>query len=263
MIKVADQAWRRRHKAGKNLLLNSPIEVIAKCDVKPIIIFVHTGKCAGESIIKAVRKAFSKEVTVIEYHCFDANRLIRELLTNRSGGSIPGNRELTFMVATRDPVNRWVSSFNWDLHQRFLRKSISPSGGYRKYPKVYDLAKGICNKEKFALSFGKSGHMGMGVSWYLPMDVLPSLVKHPVYVIRMEHLNDDFNLFASDFAQRVNYTFHKPPALLPKTKDNYKASYPNDTFGDLKSITNQEMEALRNFLGADYEVSRYLQNLEK
>ena len=258
LIRVDDQAWRKLYPGGRNLLLNSPLEEIKKHNSNHIIFFVHTGKCAGESILIALRKTFKEVATIIEYHCFDANRLIKELLLNLSGDSILGGAEATFVIATRDPLDRWVSSFNWELYNRFLRKSKAPLMGYRKYPSVLDLAHGIINKERSALTFGRSGHMGMGISWYLPRKTLTHLSKHKVYSIRMENIYEDFNLFASDFVNDFSHVSFKLPVQLPRTKGSYQQLYPKGTFADLKTCKKGDIDKLRHYLRKDYRVNRYI-----
>ena len=150
------------------------------------IIFFHVGKCAGESIIRAIADAFGTRVATFEYHSFDANLLIKDFLTAKQ--LFCKDQEPIVIIATRDPVQRWFSAFNWDLHDLFLSKNVPLDDGYSRFPKASDLAAGISTADPEALKFGRTNHMGMGLSWYLPLNMVAHLEGHRVYELSLIHI---------------------------------------------------------------------------
>ena len=65
----------------QNKSFNKEAQDINESKIKLTLCIVHIGKCAGESVIKTLETVLpKKEVEIIEFHTFDANRLIREAI---------------------------------------------------------------------------------------------------------------------------------------------------------------------------------------
>lgn len=253
MIRIIDQKWRRANPAWvKAFKLNPPLDILLGERGKPKILFVHTGKCAGESILKALRQYYLDKADIYEYHCFDANELIRELLVTQSTSSL---ERFTFLIANRDPLQRWISSFNWDLHNLFLSKDRSRNIGYQAYPTIKDLAASIANKDPEAIKFGRAHHMGMGIAWYLQQDLINKLPLASTHIIRQESLQQDFE----NAVISINMSQAQPiKTAIPKlehTKDDFKSCYPRGTFRVCADLSIAEKEAVRSYLCQDYAVS--------
>jgi hypothetical protein len=256
MISIVDQKWRMANPAWiKAFKLNPPLDILLGECAKPKILFVHTGKCAGESILRGLRKYYLDIADIYEYHCFDANELIRELLITQNTSSI---EDWTFLIANRDPLQRWISSFNWDLHNLFLSKGRALSIGYRAYPTIKDLASSIANKDPEAIKFGKAHHMGMGISWYLQQDLIDRLPLSSTHIIRQEFLQQDFENAITSINTRSAQPNITGIPKLEHTKDDFKSRYPKGTFRAFADLSIAEKEAMCDFLDQDYAVSTYL-----
>jgi hypothetical protein len=268
-IRYSDQTWRQLDKHFQALTFNPPLAELRRVSGKHNIIFLHIGKCAGESIIRAMAQSFGTRISCFEYHTFDANQVIRDLLLSEH--ILPSSKKLAFVIATRNPVKRWFSSFNWDLHDLVLSKGRAPTDGFRRFPKASDLAEGIATGDSEALNFAKTNHMGMGLSWYLPLDLVPRLSRHRFYEIRQEHADQDFARFIDDFsaftgtATRLKISHwlrHRHlRAQLPRTKDQYKNAYLRGTFASPSDCDPHTLSKLREFLEGDYAVNAALRQL--
>ena len=268
-IRYCEQTWRQLDEQFLTPHFNPPLEVLRRNSSKIAIVFFHVGKCAGESIIRAIADAFDAMVATFEYHSFDANLLIRDFLTAKK--IFADNQELIIIIATRDPVERWFSAFNWDLHDLFLSKNVPLCEGYVRYPKASDLAEGISSGDPNALEFGRSNHMGMGLSWYLSLSMVPHLQGHRIYEIRQESADEDFERFVTDFCTYTGFGRHRIRELLrlrkatrspfPRSKDKYKNAYPLNTFAATQDCDSKTLGYLRDFLVQDYLVSKELRKL--
>jgi hypothetical protein len=214
-------------------------------------------------------QSFGTRISCFEYHTFDANQVIRDLLLSEH--ILPSSKKLAFVIATRNPVKHWFSSFNWDLHDLVLSKGRTPTDGFRRFPKASDLAEGIAAGDSEALNFARTNHMGMGLSWYLPLDLVPRLSRHRFYEIRQEHADQDFARFIDDFsaftgtATRLKISHwlrhRRLRAQLPRTKDQYKNAYLRGTFASPSDCDPHTLSKLREFLEGDYAVNAALRQL--
>ena len=268
-ISFDNQAWRRLDPGFEAPTFNPPLQTLRQFAGRDNVIFLHVGKCAGESIIRAMAQGFGTHVTCFEYHSFDANQVIRDLLM--ADEILERGRRLVFLVATRDPINRWFSAFNWDLHDLVLSKGDSLDGSLRRFPRASDLALGIARGDAEALRLARTNHMGMGLSWYLPLDLLPRLAGHRIYEIRQEHADQDFARFIDDFRSFTGTSLRRSIShwlrhrrlrpRLPRSKDQYKAMYAPGTFASPGECDPQTLSCLRDFLEADYAVNLGLRRL--
>ena len=255
---LKDQEWRATYNGGGSLRLNPPEEYIELMKGQHCLHFIHTGKCAGESIMRALKRD-TRRIILLEYHVFDADKSIRSSLALISKDE---PEKHSFVIATRDPLKRWESSFNWDLHNLVLKRGISiEKSEFSRYRNVNHLAHGIANKEADALRLGKWAHMGMGLSFYAPLELQNRLPQKQTYAIRLENINQDYvtflkNLSSENLSNKVNVSLAKGKEILvPKTKDSYKEDYPPDTFARLKI---DEINSLKHFLDNDYKAHNHL-----
>jgi hypothetical protein len=191
-------------------------------------------------------------VKIIFYddHVFDANERLFEALNffhcNKS-------ENLSVVIATRDPLDRWASSYNWDLHNLFLRKRKSLPNSFSAFSNVNLLAHGIKNNDVNALNFGRFGHMGMGVSWYLPIATHSLLDSRNTHVIRTENLDSDFHRFVIQLCKHFNLRediMSNGDFTLPRTKHDFQSSYPRNTF---QRFDYDDAELV-------YSIQKYLEN---
>lgn len=269
-IRLCDQAWRHLNPAFQAPTFNAPLDVLTTNLGRNTIIFIHVGKCAGESIIKGIAREFGGSVALFQYHSFDANLLIRDLFS-AGPQRLPASQHLAILIATRDPLQRWFSAFNWDLHDLHLSQSTTPSPGYLRFPKASLLAEAVASGHPEALAFARTNHMGMGLAWYLPRDLVAALPPHRVYEIRQERAAEDFQHFLADFSKSTGFNLRRqvkqwlhgirrgPP--LPRTKDQYKLNYPPGTFSGPGDCDETTLQGLRAFLADDYAVGQALRRI--
>jgi hypothetical protein len=262
VISLSDQTWRnlRPKRWPKDLSLNPPLETILASRHHKAVVLLHTGKCGGESILKALHLFYGNSAAIFQYHCFDANLLIHELLYElESDGEFP----LTIYVATRDPVTRWISSFNWVLHKQFLSKGRARRGGYHEYSDIQDLAERISGGDTSACEFGRTGHMGMGISWYLPLATAAKLPASNLYVIRQESLEADVNAAFAAVGRHSEGSSSQFLGSITRTKGDYKKLYPRGVFKDASCLSGESLLCLKEYLADDYRVNELLFSFQR
>ena len=221
------------------------------------IALIHVGKSAGESIMTYMHCALPPEsFSLFEFHCFNADELIKDLLDDARN-----DPSIVLVIPIRDPLDRWVASFNWDYHYQVL-SNLEPSTEFMRminsFPKVQDLARGIVANDRDACRFGRLTHMGNGVSWYLPDNRVDSIPKERTYVIRVEHISHDLAFMINDLAKKMSIHNAQAPKHVPLTKANYKAAYPANTFGSLKDFSSSDTQQMKIYLQEDYAVYQRL-----
>jgi hypothetical protein len=255
-MKRVGQAWRSLRPGPRHsLTFNPSLDILFKSNGRRKVVFIHTGKCAGETILNLLRKSYIKPTDFIEYHCFNANHLIQELFSGLEG---VGQPPVTLFIATRDPIARWVSSFNWDLYNRFLVKGKELTLGYHEFPDVKRLAQGILDGSQNALIFGRKGHMGMGISWYLPLELVDRLPVASTFVIRQELLEQDLLNALAVVARNDGATRARRQISLPHTKGSFKSLCSEVRFKDVTDLSQGQIDGLKDYLSEDYRVNEAL-----
>lgn len=237
--------------------INPEIDFFKACQSPLKLVLIHIGKCGGESIMSYVRCALPPGCfSLFEYHCFNCNVLIKELVNE-----IKNDPQVFMIISTRDPLDRWAASFNWDYHNLVL-STAEPSMKYmrmiKSFPQVQDLARAIAANDKKACEFGKLEHMGMGASWYLPLSVMNSIPSERTYCIRLENIQNDLAFMIDDITRKRSLRDTQILRHVPVTKGNYKDAYPANTFGNLNNLSSSEITKMKNYLQDDYEVHRQL-----
>jgi len=145
-------------------LLFNPEDDVMRSIAGKHIVFIHVGKCAGESIIECLSKYLPDTTVLCEFHVYDANVRLSRICEAPS-------RDLNFVVAKRDPLTRFVSAFNWDKHNLFFAGKLQGTRSdefFRAFPSVNDLGvalgSDIYEVRRMAEDFSRFGHMGMGQS---------------------------------------------------------------------------------------------------
>jgi hypothetical protein len=220
------------------------------------IVFIHVGKCAGESIMHALRRRLPDDLTMWEMHVYDADRRIRRIVE-----AAPEN--ITYLVAKRDPVARYISAYNWDKHNLFLKGTLKGTKWedfYRRFPTVEALVSGLsasdpCERE-MATEFSRFGHMGMGQAWYTPPDVLDRLPRDRTHCLDTATLRRDLLGVLDALGHPVTDPDWQPPALKSGFADAYENAA--DLFPTYLSEGNRV--TLAGHIADDIGIYRTLEN---
>jgi hypothetical protein len=130
--------------------------------------------------------------------------------------------------------------------------------GYHEFPDVKQLAQRISDGSQNALIFGKKGHMGMGVSWYLPLDLVDRLPAASTFVIRQESLEQDLLNALAVVARNDGATRVRHKIRLPRTKGGFRSLYSAVRFKDVTDFSQGEIDGLKDYLSEDYRVHEAL-----
>lgn len=219
------------------------------------LIHVHIGKCAGSSINLILQKF---QLPFEELHCFDANVILRERLNNDDGTNL-------YLISIRDPVERFVSAFNWDKYEKIIvNKTANPLWNeiYKNFTSVNDLVEALstsnCHRRELAHKAVSASflHMHLSVSWYIPYDIIEFLPKERTFLVRTENFFNDFYYFLKD-----NYKITLEERDLQKDKSS------NEFLNKIgvekpRFLSDKSREYLiQNTLAEDYRVYSVLKAL--
>lgn len=216
---------------------NPDVERVLSAKGKKIL-FVHVGKCAGESIIQALQRHLPDDFLLFEMHVYDANVRIREVVS-------AAPPDLTYVIASRDPVDRYVSAFNWDKHNLFLSGALDGNrheNSFKLFPTVDTLISGLGNPNAelrlAATEFSRFGHMAMGQHWYTPLDVLKKIPQNRTYVIDIATMKKDLLRLLDS----LGYPQDAESFSTPRAKSGVYESYENynELFSTFLSQRNRQ-----------------------
>ena len=240
-----------------------PSEIDQDTNQLPWICIIHVGKCAGETVVRSLRHSFPElRQRIIEYHLFDSNILIKQLLELSKK-----NKTIEIIFCTRNPLERWVSSFNWDFYTYKLKRLYYCPAYildlFDNYDCAKKLARGICNGEKEAFILSKSkhfifGHMAMGQSWYLPKSLIESFQEIQMHVVRTENIRQDLLFSVKQLVNKYGNLIESVDDIyIPILKDSkyFRANHSFSLIGDLSS---EESEAVIQHLSEDVEVNKIM-----
>ena len=183
---------------------------------------VHVGKCGGESVIRALGRSLGR---LQVHHSVGANEAIADAVLRRD----PKN---AFIVLSRDPVARFISAFEWDLHSKSLdgdgetMKNAHWGRIYRGFRNANALAVALSSADRELrdlahLAFdGSDLHMQFDLAWYLPPLIAGHLPAERTYLIRTESIDADMAALCRHLGLRDQ--------RLPVTKNDYKHRLPAD-----------------------------------
>ena len=233
------------------------LESTTNTEQKTILCVVHTGKCAGESVIKALQACTDpKETRICEFHIFDANIALNQALQSTKQA-----KHIYWIVLTRDPLTRWISAFNWDKHVFFFNQYLyghkNFSKLFRQYRNARHLIRGLMRDKRSAFDLSHfehlaCGQMQMGQAWYLNDRALNALPMNRTSIIRTEDIEQDFKKCINSIKGRLPNTKINSSVRIEKTKNNYQLRYPALTFTKKTDLSPEETDFLRNFLQDDY-----------
>jgi len=242
-----------------------PLDLLASAAQKPTIALIHIGKCAGESVLDALRMNFSdEELNLCEFHIFDANQRLDQLFKQ-----IKDTVQIHCLVTTRDPLARWVSAFNWDTHtfHRSQQFFCHPNAVHfhQRYPSAKSLAAGLAKSEKEAINFASFhhlayGHIAMGADWYLPASRRSHLNRATSSVIRTERIQQDYESCIRSILNQFTNLSDRQAIAVPKTKQSYQTRYPEHSFSQLTDLTETEQNAIARTIKKDIEAHQDLIN---
>lgn len=241
----ADLAARRmKHR------FNPTLETIQASSAPRRILFAHVGKCAGETIVEALGRFLPDKFSLFEMHCFDANVVTRAALDD-------AQNDLITVIAKRDPVERFVSAFNWDKHNLFFKDRLDGTRfgeAYRTFPSVDALISAMADPASpdrmLALRMARFGHMGMGQAWYTPLRLVAGLDPTRTFVCDTGTLKMDLGIVL----RRLGHAEGWKEGRLPRAKSDYGGLYdhPNDLFS--KTLSPENRMFLADYLSEDYAV---------
>ena len=233
-----------------------PAQLLRASLNKPTIALIHIGKCAGESILEAFRLNFSSnEVDLYEFHIFDANDRIKTLLSQSQD-----KHQLHWIICTRDPLQRWISAFNWDNHTFHKSKHYAchprANAFHQHYPSAKSLAAGLNQNSSEAIAYTKFhhlayGHIAMGAHWYLPGQTRKYLKPTQSSIIRTEEIQKDYDLAVQGILNQFQALSKRQPCNVPMTKQSYQDRYPRGTFNQVSDLTLQEQIAILTSIQED------------
>ena len=242
-----------------------PLDLLASAAQKPTIALIHIGKCAGESVLDALRMNFShEELNLCEFHIFDANERLDQLFKK-----IKDTDQIHCLVTTRDPLARWVSAFNWDTHtfHRSQQFFCHPNAVHfhQRYPSAKSLAAGLAKSEQEAINFASFhhlayGHIAMGADWYLPASRRSYLNRATSSVIRTERIQQDYESCIRSILNQFTNLSDRQAIAVPKTKQSYHTRYPEHSFSQLTDLTETEQNAIATTIKKDIEAHQDLIN---
>jgi len=238
------------------------LEEISK-ESQAILCIVHVGKCAGESIILTLKRLFkSSNIRVIEYHIFDSNRIIEEEISKSSS-----RENIHWIFLTRDPINRWISAFNWDIHTYHMNQYFychpEINKLFSQYSNCVELARGIANNEEEAIFLSRFhhlafGHMAMGQAWYLPKTVMNLVKPDKTSIIRTEDIHEDMHKCLEKL--KMQFSFLKTPETIRIAHINqgYQNRYKPNTFKKRRELDSHLINILKAHLAKDFESHRLM-----
>lgn len=213
---------------------------------------IHVGKCAGESVGKALEQ---HGLLFTEHHCGQANIDIADRV-------LAGEENDFFVILVRDPVSRFVSAFEWDLLEKFIAREKPQDNPlwlpvYETFDNANSLAEALTSPDAGLRAVAdhamRSSHLHMhyDLAWYLPPHIAERLSRKNAFAIRTEHINDDF----ARLLARVGVT-KKDGFTVPFSKNGYHSRIPEHRrTGQLSDLAARNV---RSYSLTSYETMRIL-----
>ena len=195
-----------------------------------MIYIIHIGKCGGGSLRQELKNKDFKAC-----HCHCKKPMIEE--------------KFKYIILIRDPINRFISAFNWKLFrcttkvganlEEFKKKkiyNINEIEGYKYWNDINNFAENLYDKNgninDMALKLiENSNHLHFDINYYLE-EILPFFNRNNCDIIRYEYYHDDVNkVFNIESISSKSHFYTKP----------YN-----------KYISDKGIQNLRKFLEKDY-----------
>jgi hypothetical protein len=246
--KILHRVGFSKKRSPKRFFFNADLNVILE-GKGPRIVFVHVGKCAGESILKTLGAILPLEIPIFEMHCYDANHRIRDVAASE-------NEDVIFLIAKREPVARFVSAFNWDKYNLYLSGKLKGKPAeiwYDTMPTINDLAAGLrCEDPDLRLMaerFSQFAHMHMGQSWYTPDEVLDMLPRERTFVTDIASLKADLGRLFHCLDIKISPSEWE----VPRTKDDYGRKFSNPASLFPRDLSDADRNVIRARISKDIE----------
>ena len=182
------------------------------------IYIIHIGKCGGASLKTSLRENDIK---------FKGCHLQKPII----------NPQFQYIILLRDPINRFISSFNWKKYRTVdLKLDSRPNEvpGFKYWNDVNNLAENIYdnngNINNKAVSFIKNdcNQLEYDINWYLE-DVIKIVNKVKCKVFRFEHFDEDIMKLFKIKNNNYIHVYKKPEVKLSeKAVANLKKFLVND-----------------------------------
>lgn len=230
------------------------------------VLLVHVGKCAGGTVITTLRSLFPAcNVKIWHYHVHDSRHLLSRVIDLQEQKA-----NLLVLMLTRDPLARFISAYNWDycLHvlQRTPYSQFKIDKWYQKYPSARELIRALAGNSTCdeAIRFARYkhyayGHMRMGISWYLSIDLLKELNPFRTFCIRVEHINEDLPSFVRHLEDVSGFKIRKE-LRVRHDKSDYARLFPSNLLridSSRDALTDTEIDRMKLFLSEDYKCHEY------
>lgn len=246
------------HRAPPRSTFNPDVERVLCMRTKPVV-SIHVGKCAGSSVRTALLQILPRDHTLHEMHCYDANRRIATVLDKDDG-------RVDYLICARDPIDRFISAFNWDKHNLYFEGHLTGTqegAGYDRFPTIHALAGGLRSRNEAErqaatdLATSERLHMGMGQNWYTPLEIIERLPRERTTVIYSHAATSGLLEFASAY----DYRHPGPTRTLPRGKSTYKFTYPDHERISPTSLSQEHNSALRDCIAHDLRACHTLLTL--
>ena len=165
-------------------------------------------------------------------------------------------KDIHWIILTRDPLIRWISSFNWDQHIFSINNHLYCHAHFKhlmqKYKNAKKLIRDLIRDKKTAFELSSfnhlaCGHMRMGQAWYLERFPLDQLATSGASVIRTEHINHDYEQFIHNLENRFPSLEINKKIGISRTKSNYKNRYSHNKFTTINDLDQDDMNFMKNF----------------
>ncbi len=176
---------------NKPVAFNPSVESLKETLNSDHVIHIHVGKAAGTSIQDSLSRHLSDTpFSISEYHCFDSNTRIADLLYN-----IPEENKISLVIPIRDPLERFISALHWDIKRytedpTTFAEAHEISKALNLDTNPLNLIDELIKGNLLANKLSQVGHMKMGYSWYMPTEIHHKLSKFKLYAIEVDHIEE-------------------------------------------------------------------------
>ncbi len=210
---------------------------------------VHVGKCAGDTFINALSEHVGEAYNLYQLHCFDSDERLKACL------ALDPPSNAIYVVCTREPVSRFVSSFNWDKHFLYGRGKLDGSkfaAYYEEFATIEALVQGLRSPDldlkQRATEFRHFSRMLMGQAWYTPMAQVLALPASNTYLCDVATLREDIDAVIAS----ISDTGMRPDYQLHNNKTDFREGYPDGFFST--ALSDGARQILREELSEGYAV---------
>ncbi len=210
-------------------------------------ILIHIGKCGGSTVVEELDiygiKYINKHVCKIEYE-----------------------PEKRYIIIIRNPIQRFISAFNWRYH--LLKNKIQDNpdelDGLEKYKSVnflaeqlYDENDNLNNEINIFInkiySYGHPSHVGMGIYFYIGSFLKLCKKEDVIGVILTETLKEDMKIIFN-----IDVSIHEK-----KNKNCYDRTLSDLGYRNLKKYLKNDYECIEKLFSLDYILKKQYDILMK